>query len=262
MYFLGENDRHFNDRNKYDEFRPELHDSDGLLIHTEKDEWVWRPLKNPLIQELHMFQANNVKGFGLMQRDRRFEHYQDLELAYEARPSYWIEPGADWGEGFVELVELATKDETFDNIICAFIPKTPLEPGKPFAFGYRIYSMNDGRELHKLGTTLNTFSAPAKALGSAEQTGPLWRRLLVDFNGGELDYYLKQPSLVELVPSANDAKIIRSFLVPNPQIKGFRAMIDVQFEENKIGNVRAYLRAGPRLLTETWNYAWRFYDLQ
>ncbi len=262
MYFLGENDRHFNDRNKYDEFRPELHDSDGLLIHTEKDEWIWRPLKNPLIQELHMYQANNIKGFGLMQRDRRFEHYQDLELAYEHRPSYWVEPRDDWGEGFVELIELATKDETFDNIVCAFIPKTPIDPGKPFSFGYRIYSLNDGRELHKLAATLHTFSAPARALGSSESTGPLSRRLMIDFNGGDIEYYLKQPSLMELVPSATDAKIIRSFLVPNPAIKGIRAMIDVQFEENKIGNVRAYLRAGPKLLSETWNYAWRFYDLK
>ena len=259
MYFLGENDRHFNDRNKFDEFRPELHDSDGLLIHTESDEWIWRPLKNPGLQEIHAFEAKNLKGFGLMQRDRRFEHYQDLELGYEARPSYWVEPRDDWGEGAVELVELATRDETFDNIICAFVPKTPAEPGNSINFGYRIYSMNDGRDLHKLGATLATYSAPAGALGSSEQVASHSRRLMIDFNGGELEYYLKQPGLVELVPSAADAKVIRSFLVPNPQIKGFRAMIDVQFEEHKIGVVRAYLRAGPKLLSETWTYAWRFY---
>ncbi len=259
MYFLGENDRHFNDRNKLDEFRPELHDSDGLLIHTENDEWIWRPLKNPQLQEVHMFEAKNIKGFGLMQRDRRFEHYQDLELAYESRPSYWVEPREEWGEGSVELVELATKDETFDNIICAFIPKAPTEPGKPLNFGYRIYSMNDGRDLHRLAQTLNTFSAPAAALGSSEQAANHSRRFMIDFNGGDLAYYLKQPNLVELVPSATDAKVIRHFLVPHPQIRGFRAMIDVLFEENKIGNVRAYLRSGPKLLSETWNYAWRFY---
>jgi len=71
MFFLGENDRHFNDRNKLDEFRPELHDSDGLLIHTEADEWIWRPLKNPSLQEVHMFEAKNVKGSTPSRRRRR-----------------------------------------------------------------------------------------------------------------------------------------------------------------------------------------------
>jgi glucans biosynthesis protein len=98
MYFLGENDRHMNDRNRYDEFRPELHDSDGLLMHLASGEWVWRPLKNPLVQEVQLFDARGIKGFGLMQRDRRFESYQDIELNYEQRPSYWIEPTSDWGD--------------------------------------------------------------------------------------------------------------------------------------------------------------------
>jgi glucans biosynthesis protein len=140
MYFLGENDRHLNDRNKYDEFRAELHDSDGLLMRTVDQEWVWRPLKNPLVQEVQRFDARNIRGFGLMQRDRRYEHNQDIELAYEDRPSYWIEPKEDWGSGVVELVELATKDETADNIVVAFVPDNALEPGKPFTFSYRIHA--------------------------------------------------------------------------------------------------------------------------
>ena len=91
---------------------------DGLLIHTSEGEWIWRPLHNPLVQEVHNFPVTNVRGYGLIQRDRNFAHYQDIELNYEERPSYWIEPEDDWGEGRIELVELATKDETFDNIIC------------------------------------------------------------------------------------------------------------------------------------------------
>ena len=83
--------------------------------------WLWRPLKNPLIQEVQRFRVDGLKGFGLMQRDRDFQHYSDIELAYEERPSYWIEPTHDWGTGEVELVELATKDETADNVVCALI---------------------------------------------------------------------------------------------------------------------------------------------
>ena len=228
MYFLGENDRHLNDRNKYD--------------------------------EVQRFDARNIRGFGLMQRDRRYEHYQDIELAYEDRPSYWIEPKEDWGSGVVELVELATKDETADNVVVAFVPDSPLEPGKAFTFSYRIRSMNDGLDLHKLGYVANTFAAPAFALGSNEQQSANTRRFMVDFTGGDMDYYLKNPSLVKVVASARNAKVFRTFLVPNPKGKGFRAMIDVRFEENQVGTVRAYLQAGQKPVTETWTYAWRIYN--
>jgi len=261
MFFLGENDRHLNDRNKYDEFRPELHDSDGLLVHMANDEWVWRPLKNPLIQEVQRIDAKSLKGFGLMQRDRRFDSYQDVELNYEERPSYWIEPTSDWGPGAVELVELATKDETADNIVTAFVPQAPLEAGKDLAFSYRMHSLEAGLDLHDLGYVVSTFSAPAKALGSAEAEKALTRRLIVDFAGGELDYFVKDPGLVQIEASATNATVARTFVVPNPAIKGIRAMLDVEFEKDTVGIVNARLRSNGRLLSETWSYAWRFYDL-
>jgi glucans biosynthesis protein len=261
MYFLGENDRHMNDRNKYDEFRPELHDSDGLLVHTAGGEWIWRPIKNPLIQEVQHFPVKDIKGFGLMQRDRRFESYQDIELNYEQRPSYWIEPKGNWGEGVVELIELATKDETFDNIITAFLPKAPLEKGKTFSFAYRMHSMQAGLELHKLGYASNTFVAPAHALGSNEERSPLARRLMIDFAGGDMAYYLQDPKLVEVAATAQNAKVTRSFVVANPAGKGLRVMVDVTFEADKVGTIKAYLTSGGRRITETWTYAWRHYNL-
>jgi periplasmic glucans biosynthesis protein len=260
MFFLGENDRHLNDRNKYDEFRPELHDSDGLLINMANDEWVWRPLKNPLVQEVQLFDAKSLKGFGLMQRDRRFDSYQDVELNYEQRPSYWVEPTSDWGEGVIELVELATKDETADNIVAAFVPRTPLEAGKDVTFSYRMLALDAGLDLHPLGYVLNTFSAPARALGSGEANKALVRRLIIDFTGGDLDYFLQDPGLVQVEASATSANVARKFVVPNPAIKGMRVMLDVEFEKDKVGTVRAALRSGGKVLTETWTYAWRFYD--
>lgn len=261
MYFIGENDRHISDRNKYDEYRPELHDSDGLLIHMASGEWIWRPLKNPQIQELQQFPAKSVKGFGLMQRDRNFSDYQDIELDYQDRPSYWIEPGEDWGDGVVELVELATRDETADNIVCAFLPKESLQPGKSFAYSYRMRALQAGFGLHPLGHVINTFSAPARGLGSQEQAAKYSRRFLIDFAGGDMPYYLHDAKLLEVVATATNAKVLRTFVVPNPALKAIRTMIDVQFEEGKVGVVNAFLRAKSRRLTETWDYAWRFYDL-
>ncbi len=133
MFFTGENDRRF-----FDDYRTELHDSDGLLIHSGTGEWIWRPLRNPVEPAISAFVERNVRGFGLMQRDRTFEHYQDLDLNYELRPSYWIEPEGEWGEGHVELIELPTTDETNDNIVALWQPRNPLAPGREHVLRYRI----------------------------------------------------------------------------------------------------------------------------
>jgi glucans biosynthesis protein len=157
-------------------------------------------------------------------------------------------------------VELATRDETADNIVCAFVPSAPLEAGKDLSFSYRMLSLDAGLELHSLAHTVNTFSAPARALGSSEATKALTRRLIVDFAGGDLDYFLQDPAMVQVEASARSASVLRKFIVPNPAIRGMRAMLDVQFEKDTVGVVRASLRAGAKPLSETWSYAWRFYD--
>lgn len=252
MFFTGENDRRF-----FDDFRSELHDSDGLMIHSGSGEWIWRPLRNPKQQAVSSFVERNIRGFGLMQRDRTFEHYQDLDLSYELRPSYWIEPQGDWGEGVVELIEMPTTDETNDNIVALWAPKTPLEPGKEFSFGYKLIAMLDSGDLHPGGRVVNTYQAKPKALGSGEPVTEGSRRFIVDFAGGDLDYHLKQPEKVEIVPSIAYGRIDRAFIVPNRKTDGFRAFIDVVVEPGQLAEMRAFLRSGGKTLTETWSYPWR-----
>ncbi len=252
MFFTGENDRRF-----FDDFRSELHDSDGLMIHSSSGEWIWRPLRNPKQQAVSSFVERNLRGFGLMQRDRTFEHYQDLDLSYELRPSYWIEPQGDWGEGVVELIEMPTTDETNDNIVALWAPKTPLEPGKEFSFGYKLISMLDSSDLHPGARVVNTYQAKPKALGSGEPVTEGSRRFIVDFAGGDLDYHLKQPEKVEIVPSIAYGRIDRAFIVPNRKTEGFRAFIDVVVEPGQLAEMRAFLRSGGKTLTETWSYPWR-----
>ena len=108
---------------------------------------------------------------------------------------------------------------------------------------------------------MNTFSAPARALGSAEAEKTLRRRLIIDFAGGDLDYFLNDPGLVQVETTVENASVVRKFVVPNPAIKGLRVMLDVQYEKDKLGTVSAVLRSAGRAVTETWTYAWRFYDL-
>ena len=251
MFFTGENDRRTGD-----DFRPELHDSDGLLLHLSSGEWVWRALRNPKKLAMTGFGDTNLRGFGLMQRDRLFEHYQDLEAYYHQRPSYWIEPTSHWGEGRVELVELPTDAEVHDNIVAFWTPKQPMEPGQDIQFGYRIRALNEGSDLHPGGKVINTFHAPARASGSPEPSDPTARRFLIDFAGGNLAYYLPDPAQVQVVPSTSSGRIVSTSVIPNEHTGGFRATIDVKLEAGQPTDLRAFLRAGSRTLTETWLYTW------
>lgn len=252
MFFVGENDRRFRD-----DYRPELHDSDGLLIHSGAGEWLWRPLRNPKEAENSVFLDNNIRGFGLMQRDRVFEHYQDLDLTYERRPGYWIEPHDGWGEGQVELIELPTADETNDNIVAFWRPKAPVEAGQALTFRYRMRSLSGTGMLNPGGMTQNTFITRPRALGSAENAPPGSARFILDFVGGDLGFYLSAPQDVGIIASASQGRITRSTLIPNPSTRGFRAMIDVEVPPGQLSDLRAFLKAGSRVLTETWTYPWK-----
>ncbi|MBM6594883.1 glucan biosynthesis protein [Microvirga pudoricolor] len=251
MYFEGENDH-----KRVDEFRPELHDSDGLLMHSGAGEWIWRPISNPDKKTVSSFSDNNPRGFGLMQRDRTFENYQDLEAFYHQRPGYWVEPVGQWGEGRVELVELPTPDETHDNIVAYWEPNRPYEAGQETTISYRLRSIGSTDEMHPGAKAVNTFHTPARNSGSSAPSDPTRRRFMIDFAGGDLEFYLRDPSQVEVVPSISQGQITHTFIVPNPHTKGFRAAIDVKLEPGQSTDLRAFLKAGNRTLTETWTYPW------
>jgi len=251
MFLNGENDRRVRDG-----FRNELHDSDGLVVHVSTGEWLWRPIINPPTERISSFLDVNNRGFGLFQRDRVFQAYQDLDLAYEKRPSYFVEPKGDWGEGRVELIELPTTDETNDNIVASWTPKNAPEPGKAFTYSYRITAGLDMPQMQPNGYVLNTFEAPARALGSPEPVKPGARRFLVDFTGGDLAYYATDSSQVQAIVSTTRGQITRAMVTPNPHIDGLRAMIDVALPSGETTDLRLFLRANERTLTETWTYIW------
>lgn len=133
MYWFGKTNRH-----TAPDWRPEVHDSDGLEILTGTGERIWRPLNNPPRTMVNAFGAPGVRGFGLMQRERNFEEYQDDGVFYEKRASVWVEPGADWGEGAVTLVELRTDDEIHDNIVAFWTPSAPARAGDAHRIAYRL----------------------------------------------------------------------------------------------------------------------------
>src|SRR5690606_28306652 len=133
MFFFGENSPE-----RPPDFRPEIHDSDGLLLNDGTGEWLWRPLENPRTLTVSSFRLVSPKGFGLLQRDRDFANYQDLETRQETRPSAWVTPAGDWGTGHVELIEIPTLQDIHDNIVAFWVPDALPPPGEPFEFAYRL----------------------------------------------------------------------------------------------------------------------------
>lgn len=118
--------------------RPKVHDSDGLLVHTSAGEWIWRPLVRMNDPSLSHYDLEGIRGFGLMQRDRRPEKFLDDEAKYHLRPSVWIEPKRGWTEGAVELLELPAEHEGIDNIAAWWTPTARPQPGKPLDLDYRV----------------------------------------------------------------------------------------------------------------------------
>ena len=247
LFFMGETDR-----GARADHRPEVHDSDGLLIHTGAGEWLWRPLRNPGAPEVSAFMDKNVRGFGLIQRDRAFEHYQDLDLAYELRPNCWIEPTGAWGEGHVELLESPATDETTENIGAFWVPREAPEPGKPFTLGYRMRSTLEMARLSPGGRAIGAYQTEVKASNPKEQAPPNARRFLIDFAGGDLPFFLTDPSAVAATITTTNGRILRSSLTPNPHVKGLRASFDLQLEPGQSTDLRVFLRNGSRAVTETW----------
>jgi periplasmic glucans biosynthesis protein len=251
MFFVSENDRRFRT-----DFRPEVHDSDGLLLHNGQGEWIWRPLRNPEQTRISSFVDKGPKGFGLMQRERDFNRYEDLEARYDLRPSTWVEPRGDWGEGNVDLVELAGPDETFDNVAAFWRPKESFRAGSRRDFAYTLRAMTDGATLHPGGKAVATFQTDPVHHGFTGPKPKNARRFLIDFAGGELAYFSKAPEKVSLAPSATGGTVTGQFLMVNPVTQGFRAGIDVTGEPGRTIDLRAFLRSGDMALTETWVFPW------
>lgn len=242
---------------RFDDFRPEVHDSDGLMVHSGAGEWIWRPLTNPVRLAVSAFVDENPRGFGLLQRDRAFSNYQDLEAAYERRASYWVEPLGPWGAGHIELVEIPTPDETNDNIVAFWVPDESPAPGAPFELRYRLTAALDLSDLHPGGKAVATWQTTPQIPGTQASLPARARRFIVDFAGGPLDYFVKAPDGVEAIASSSRGRIVRAFVTANEEVAGLRAIFDFVPEPGRDTDLRLFLRsADGRALTETWTLRW------
>jgi len=250
MYQYGENDRRVSN-----DWRPEIHDSDGLSLWTGMGEWLWRPLVNPEALRFNAYADDNPRGFGLLQRDRVFDHYQDDGVFYERRPSVWVEPRGGWGKGAVDLVEIPTADETFDNIVAFWNPAQKPQAGQELLYSYRLHWGSRMPFAPPLAQVVATRTGIGGVIGR-KRTYFSWR-FAVDFGGGELAR-LPKGAEVEAVITASRGQIEITSARPLATINGYRAMFDLKPTDDSIEpiNLRMYLRAGKRALSETWIYQW------
>ena len=250
MFLHGENDRR-----AANDWRPEIHDSDGLAMWTGAGEWVWRPVVNPAALRVSTFSDDNPRGFGLLQRDRSFDHYQDDGVFYEQRPSLWVEPKSGWGKGSVQLVELPTPDETFDNIVAFWNPVDKPRAGQELLFGYRLYWGSKMPVSPPLAQVVATRTGIGGIVGQKRKYFS-WR-FVVDFAGGDLGMIGKNVK-VEPVITASRGQIEITSARPLDSVQGYRAMFDLKLGDSSLAPVdlRLYLRADGQPLTETWLYQW------
>jgi glucans biosynthesis protein len=247
MFFSGEGTDRF-----LDDFRPEVHDSDGLLLATGHGEWIWRPLDNPTRVRVNSFRDRNPHGFGLLQRDRNFAHYQDLEATYQSRPSVWIEPLGDWGPGVVQLVELPSDADWHDNIVAFWIPDERAKAGKEWRLAYRLYAFLDKAGLPPGGRTHATRIGRGGVGGEIEANK---RKFVIDFTGERLQE-LDADAPVDAVVTASSGTIDNQSVQRNPFIRGWRVSFELKPADESPIELRCFLRLGADALTETWSYQW------
>ena len=215
-------------------YRPALHDSEGLSIHAGNGEWLWRPLNNPRHLAVSNFSVENPRGFGLLQRQREFSHYQDLDDNYQKRPSAWIEPRGDWGKGTVDLVEIPTADETNDNIVAFWSPEKLPEPGQPFDYDYRLHWTIDESQFH--APDLGWVKQTLRSTGDVKQSNLIRQpdgsvAFLVDFEGPVLAKLPEDTALRSQVSIGDNAELVENNLRYNPETKGWRLTLRMKIKD-------------------------------
>jgi len=249
MYWYGENDRQF-----ATDWRPEIHDNDGLDLWTGKGERIWRPLINPTSVQTNSFLDENPKGFGLMQRDRRFANYQDDGAFYNRRPSIWVEPLNDWGAGAVQLVEIPTRDEIHDNIVAYWTPKKPVKAGDEINIAYRLYWQNNHpHPPTDIARVVATRIGHGGVPGSPASTDKDSWKFVIDFVGGPLSAMAPR---FDLKPEVNVSrgKVTNAYVVKVVGTDQWRVAFDVHAPGKQQIDLRCYLRHEGMTLTETWLY--------
>lgn len=246
MFYFGENQPA-----DHEDYRPEVHDSDGLSIASGTGEWIWRPLVNPKRLLVTSFSMSNPQGFGLMQRDRKFERYEDLEVRHELRPSLWIEPKGNWGAGRIELVQIPTPDETNDNVVAYWVPDAPPALGQPLSLDYRmLWQMDKERRPPLAWVEQSRRGRGGYGRGNDGSIG-----FVIDFAGPALDKLAVDAKIEGVVSVDSNGELLERTTYRNEATGGWRVSLRLKrVDDDKPVELRAYLKGDSNTLSETWSY--------
>lgn len=228
------------------DWRPEVHDSDGLLIASGAGEQIWRPLVNPQKLRLSYFEAENPRGFGLLQRDRSFSNYEDIETRHELRPNAWIAPIGNWGKGQIKLVEIPSQKETNDNIVAYWIPRTLPPAGQPIELAYKISFQSED----PIEASVGRVTATRVGIGDKDEL----RRFVIDFDGAKLKALPADTAVKPVISVGQDGQLVQQNIVKNSVTGGWRVAFQIKPSKNKPLEMRAFLQHNQDVLTETWSY--------
>ncbi len=256
MFLMGEEQP-----GRFGAWRPEVHDSDGLLMVSQHGEHIWRPLDNPGASRVSRFKLESPRGFGLIQRDRAFRNYMDPNLEYHRRPSVWVEAHDQWGQGWVELIEFHSGDEDFDNVAAFWVPadSEKVMSGQRFDFGYTLWFCDDQPPLPSAGRFIETHRGVPQALFPGKrENGAL--RFVLFANGGGLDEPFA--GIPDVVTNVTNGQVLgKPSVVRFEELGLWQVMIDAKpYDNGEPMELRAFLKRGDDVLTETWVYRWDWGD--
>lgn len=249
MFWFGSHDKR-----EATDWRPQVHDSDGLAMWTGSGEHIWRPLLNPPTVRTNSFLDANPKGFGLMQRNRDFASYQDDGAFYNRRPGIWVEPISGFDEGAVQLVEIPTSDEIHDNIVAYWVPKQPMKRGDRLALSYRLYWRND--EPHppeNLARVISTRTGAGGVPGRPSSSDSRKRKFVIDFAGGPMTKMAPRFDITPVI-TLSQGVVDNAYVIKVVGTDNWRAVFDVHTTSSEPVDMRCFLQLGGETLTETWLY--------
>lgn len=236
------------ERSRFQDFRRAVHDSDTLAIARSSGEWLLRPLANPMSLQVSAFAEPALRGFGLQQRASDYLNYRDLEARYELRPSTWVEPKGDWGEGQVELIEIPTDGEFNDNIVAFWRPRDPLPGGRSLSYSYWLTwgPLVSEKQLARVTDTAVGLTQDHRSQLFVVDFLPPMQHDAPVFLGADI-----KPQV-----SASKGKLKNVVGRIDPTSGGYRVSFELETSGVELSELRLVLTRGGQILSEAWVYRW------
>lgn len=252
MFLFGENTQ-----KRHDDYRPEVHDSDGVLMVTHAGEEIWRPLTNPSRLQVTSLSDSHPKGFGMLQRDGEWDNYLDAEANYHLRPGLWVTPEAGFEKGRLEVVEIPTNSEIHDNIVAFWTPEKPFVSGESLYFSYNLSTVEQNPFVSELASVVRTRQGAAVLPGDEFEDASLntTRQFSIDFSAPS--GFSFNSDTTKLIVQASNGQVSKQRMHPVADGAEIRATFFLKPKEKQTVDMRAYIEQDGKRISEVWNYVYQ-----